>query len=510
MHEARPAVVRITSCATATFSWSVADIERAASALKAPAPGTTLRHPAANGDVETGTGGSSSGVIVNPDGWIVTDAGGPRIPRDSASIESELRKNGARAALERYFGDDVLEAAVRAGTIGAVIDQLALAGTIDHTNVSDEVELANGAKLAYRLEAVSADLAERSCRLALLHIDRRNLPWIEPATGAKPAPGARIWVVGFPAIAGHSDGPLAGWTAQEGELDAAFNPGEVVTPTTGVPPPALIDSNAAIYEGYSGGPVIRREDGRVVGVAFRAAGSRRKAIVSVDAVVALLESKGVRSGERGRFQETYAAALDAAEKGDWVTARQKLAAADELFPSFPDLIRLRSLAEKHESESGNPARVVIPIALLAGLAITAIALYAFLRRGASRKPVIVRPEVTRETEAMPRGRAPETEGPSLGFFLIASGSRRGERIILSGPLLVIGREARACDVVIDHPKVSRIHAEIADDVEGIALTDRGSANGTWVNGRKIDRRILRDGDIIYFGGANAVTIAFDR
>jgi len=510
MHEARPGVVRVSSYATATFSWTDADIGRAAEALKVPSPGTALRRPAAAGDVETGTGGSSTGFIVNPEGWIVTDAAGPRVPRERAALEAELRRNGARAALERHFDDAVLEAALRAGTIGPVIEQLALAGSIDGTRVSDEIELANGAKLAYRVEAVSADIAGRSGRIALLRIDRRNLPWIEPAAGAKPPPGTRIWVVGFPAIAVRGDGPLAGWAAQDAELDAAFNPGEVVTPPAGSSLPALLDTNGAVYEGYSGGPVINRDDGRVVGVAFRGAGERRKAVVSVEAVVALLASRGVKSGDRGKFQETWAAALDAAEKGDWAVAHEKLDAADELFPSFPDLVRLRSEAEKYEKESREPARVVIPVALIAGLAIAAIAVYALLRRGAGRKPSVALPAVTIETEAMPRGRAAETRGPSLGSFLIVSGSRKGERILLSGPVLVIGREARSSDVVFEHPKVSRLHAEIAEDVDGIALTDRGSANGTWVNGRKIDRRILKDGDIIYFGGSNAVTVAFDR
>lgn len=511
MHEARPGVVRISSCATATFSWTADDIERAAAALKVPSPaGTALRRPAAAGDVETGVGGSSSGFIVNPDGWIVTDAEGPRLPRDSASVESELRRNGAKAALERHFDDAALDDALRAGTIGPIVEQLARAGTLDGKRVADEVELANGAKLAYRVEAVSAELAGGSGRIALLRVDRRNLPWIEPASGPKPAPGSRIWVVGFPAIAARGDGPLAGWAAQDADLDAEFNPGEVVMPAAGSSLPAILDTNAAVYEGYSGGPVIGRDDGRVVGVAFRAVGDRRKAVVTIDAVVALLGSRRVKSGDRGRFQETYAAALDAAEKGDWATAREKLDDADELFPSFPDLVRLRSEAEKHEKESGNPARVIIPVAVVGGLAIVAVVAYALLRRGAGRKPSITLPEVMIETEAMPRGRAAETRGPSLGTFLIVSGSRKGERILLSGPLLVIGREARTCDVVFDHPKVSRLHAEISEDVEGIALTDRGSANGTWVNGRKIDRRILKDGDIIYFGGANAVTIAFDR
>lgn len=509
MHESRPGVVRISSYATATFSWSAADLENAAASLKLPPPAESLRRPIAPGEIETGVGGSSSGFIVHPDGWVVTDARGPRVPGDRGTIEAELRRNGARAALERHFEEAALDAALGAGTAGPIVERLALAGTLDAVRIVDAVELANGAELAYRVEAQSAELAGGSARLALLRVDRRNLPTLEPAAGAKPQAGTRLWVVGYPAIATRGEGPLIGWVSQDAELDAAFNPGEVVSPAGSAGAPALLETNAAVYEGYSGGPVINRDDGRVIGVAIRTGGDRRKLVVSSDAVVALLASRGVKTGDRGRFQETYASALDAAQQGDWVLAREKLAAADELFPSFPDLVRLRGEAEKHERESGSVARVAIPVGVIAGLAILAIVAYAMLRRGSKAKPKVEIPEILRESEAMPRGRSSETRGPSLGNFVVVSGSRKGERIRLSGPLLVIGREARSSDVLFEHPKVSRVHAEITEDVEGIALVDRGSANGTWVNGRKIDRRILKDGDIIYFGGANAVTIAFE-
>jgi len=45
----------------------------------------------------------------------------------------------------------VLDAALRAGTFGPVIEQLALAGSIDGPRVTDENEPANGAKPAYRV-----------------------------------------------------------------------------------------------------------------------------------------------------------------------------------------------------------------------------------------------------------------------------------------------------------------------------------------------------------------------
>jgi len=62
----------------------------------------------------------------------------------------------------------------------------------------------------------------------------------------------------------------------------------------------------------------------------------------------------------------------------------------------------------------------------------------------------------------------------------------------------IGRH-RACDVVLDNPAVSRVHAEITTDDDGVWIEDQGSANGVSVNGRRVQREALRDGDVVTIG-----------
>ncbi len=510
VHETRPGVVRIASYATATFAWSSDDIARADASLRGRATGTELRRPASSGEIEAGTGGSASGFVVHPGGIVATDAGAPRAPRERSALEAELRRNGAKAALAKHFEADSLRAAAREGRLEAVVTNLALAASLDDIRVVDEVELANGTRLPYDVAATSESFAGGAARVALLRIDRRNLPALEPATGAASGPGTRLWVVGYPAVATRADDLLGGWVSQDAELEAAFNPGEIVPASASVSGGTLVQTNAAIYEGNSGGPVIRRDDGRVVGIAFRGSSDQKKFVLAIDAIVPMLDRLGLKPGERGRFQETYAAALDAAEKGDWTGARERLAQADALFPNFPDLVRLRAEAERHERESGGLARAALPIAILAVLGIGAIAAYALLRRASHRKPKVAIPAVTRETDAAPRTDPANAASASLGSVIVVNGAREGERIRLIGPVLLVGREASACDLVFDHPKVSRVHAELLDERGRTAIVDRESSNGTWVNGEKISRRILEDGDIIYCGGPNAVILAFNR
>ena len=78
---------------------------------------------------------------------------------------------------------------------------------------------------------------------------------------------------------------------------------------------------------------------------------------------------------------------------------------------------------------------------------------------------------------------------------------------LTGGRFTLGRSA-GCELVFTDDTVSRRHAELRIVDGRWILRDLGSSNGTYVNDQKIDKRYLQDGDIIYFGGRNAVAVAF--
>jgi hypothetical protein len=62
----------------------------------------------------------------------------------------------------------------------------------------------------------------------------------------------------------------------------------------------------------------------------------------------------------------------------------------------------------------------------------------------------------------------------------------------------IGRSS-GCDIVLRDDSVSRRHAEIALRGGVCVLRDLGSSNGTFVNGRQVERTRLRRGDEVVLG-----------
>jgi hypothetical protein len=82
------------------------------------------------------------------------------------------------------------------------------------------------------------------------------------------------------------------------------------------------------------------------------------------------------------------------------------------------------------------------------------------------------------------------------LLLMVEGSSPGKRTFLEKPELLIGRDEQ-CDLVIADRRVSRQHARISLEGDGYILTDLGSRNGTFVNGRELDQPYaLQDGDEI--------------
>ncbi len=88
------------------------------------------------------------------------------------------------------------------------------------------------------------------------------------------------------------------------------------------------------------------------------------------------------------------------------------------------------------------------------------------------------------------------EGTAL---IVRSGAGRpGETYALERDRFTIGRSPEA-DIFLDDVTVSRRHARLLRRAGGFSIEDEGSLNGTYVNRRRVDSKILEDGDEVQIG-----------
>ena len=491
----KPAVVRISAYATARFYyvWAV---------------------PTHEESVPTGAGGSGSGFIIHPDGSILTSGHVVAPTMDPEALHRDLLRNGAISALLQHLPVEELRRLQRGDALERHIVTLARQGRIDNIQMVNEVELSNGEKLPFHLERYSPALNLRGADLALLHVARRNLPTLQLGDSDLVRVGDSIWSVGYPAVASSTDDVIGGWLSRDTDLEATLSPGTITAIKRNVTNTPVFQSNVAIYRGNSGGPAVTRE-GEVVGISTwgHTDAEQIKFLVPINVAKSFLSSAGMAWSSDGEFNRHYRRALDAAVDGKWDVTNEELARASALFPSSPDLILVRHDADR--ALQSMPVWRRHPVAASAvGVAALGV-LVAIVLPFTTRRPRIPKdlpPAKTVETIVTPVVReqqnAPGKAGLILGRFTILNGSRAGERLGLGGSGIRIGRESSICEIVLENPKVSRLHAEVVSIDGKVLLIDRNSSNGTYVNDQKIDKRFLKDGDIIYFGGRNAVAMAF--
>ena len=88
----------------------------------------------------------------------------------------------------------------------------------------------------------------------------------------------------------------------------------------------------------------------------------------------------------------------------------------------------------------------------------------------------------------------QVTGPERGAFVCIEYSSRA---------LFMGRDD-ACDLILDDPSVSRRHSRVyIDSTPGqsnaVILQDLGSTNGTLVNGKEVEKAVLKHGDRVHVG-----------
>lgn len=115
------------------------------------------------------------------------------------------------------------------------------------------------------------------------------------------------------------------------------------------------------------------------------------------------------------------------------------------------------------------------------------------------------PQPSLPEPALQKTRIQGVQPPALAWVAVERGSHQGARQDMHQDRpLAVGRDGQQCELVLDDPEVSGQHALIKYEQGRFVIYDMASTNGTFVNGHRVQRQSLMDGDRIRIGGTTLV------
>jgi pSer/pThr/pTyr-binding forkhead associated (FHA) protein len=117
-------------------------------------------------------------------------------------------------------------------------------------------------------------------------------------------------------------------------------------------------------------------------------------------------------------------------------------------------------------------------------------------RGATTQSEQLSPADQIDREAWLQAAREQVEAP--GDYLVYEESDKLFVVALTREWTRVGRSL-AADLRFDDPTVSRRHALIVRQADGVRVLDDRSLNGVFVNGERVEWRVLRDGDEVTVG-----------
>lgn len=94
-----------------------------------------------------------------------------------------------------------------------------------------------------------------------------------------------------------------------------------------------------------------------------------------------------------------------------------------------------------------------------------------------------------------------------GMLLCTAGPLEGQRVVIEGDGVYIGRDASMAQVVINDSRISKRHVRVMPRGGKVWAIDQGSTNGTFIGGKRITEVELKRGDTIVLAD-NAATFVY--
>jgi hypothetical protein len=376
-------------------------------------------------------------------------------------------------------------------------------------------------------------------------------------------------VIGYPGVA--DMGEFKSILAPKAALEATFTYGHVSAVKPSASGASVLQTDANIDHGNSGGPVLNAK-GQVIGLATFGKDSQHNFVVTSNTALEFVKAVGV-TNELGLTDKLYREGLDLYWQDQFKDAKPKFEQVKRLFPQHSEVDRLLQTSEqaiidgKDKSGFGMGwlvGGVVVILFLIIAVIIIAVVLFLLLRRrgkgkaaamapkpSAAPTPPASRPEPPKPSA--PPAPAPASSAPapaptpppiiprvtpgmtdrtvdlsatvaivrpptdtapiSYGSIKFVSGILTGQSFEIKPDGLCVGRDSNLSQIVVADPRISKRHVWIGVRDGKVAVTDQGSRNGTFLNDPKSERItdvVLSPGDTVILGESDVARFEYEK
>ncbi len=476
---------------------------------------------------------TGSGFLYRPDGYLITNGHVAQLADDKDN-KADLSRN-KEAALEirdaivkaqrEKLGRELTDEEKQGILLDVVklIDQHAL--QIEDMTLT--VFLSNGDHYKGEIKAYSDPITEDGKDVAIIKIDGKNLPTVVLGNSDDVSVGDPLTVIGYPGAA--TSASMSGAFSERSALIPTVTSGRISavnkTDYKGTP---VLQSEASILPGNSGGPAFDA-NGRVVGIATYSLHNANglNFFVPINTAMEFVRQAGAEP-QRGAFDQMWHSALDAYAGQHWYKAHELMGSVLEMLPNQPDATKLQLQAAQNSSALGPVAywvdRLGAGAVATAGavlVLIVVVVIILLIRKPATRIDGSQAHWQSSSAASMaangPALSGTETAKAALpavenfGTLHINNGPLKGNRFQIPQKGLLIGRDPSLCSVVLPDDTVSKEHAWVVPLDNAVAVIDRSSANGTYVNSTdspRISKMTLKTGDRIFIGRKSPTEITY--
>lgn len=486
--------------------------------------------------------GSGSGFIINPNGYIMTNA----------HVVSDIKEGDdkGRQSLLFQLAVQALRALGEATTrenIQQAMRVLSNEARLTSFQRINFVFLQSGSRYPYEIKSYGAPVGEGK-DVAIIKIEIKNAPTLRLGDSDKTQVGDPVWVIGYPAAA---DSEILD---QRSQLEPTTNDGKISAKKTAADGAPILQTNASTTHGNSGGPVIN-EDGKVVGLlTFRGNTVNDQEvqgfnfIVPVNTAQEFVGQAGTQNAE-SLIDAKWVEGLKYYWNQEYSFAQESFSGVLALYPDHSEAQKLITESQeriaKGEDRSGVALGGVMLLLLGGGFLLLvgggAVVLFVVMRKkkaapvsgpqpmqaqqgymqanvGQQSFPPSPVPDSTPTASpqwGQPMGGSPKTEvfaAPSQARLVCTSGPLQGQEFNI-GQGVFIGRDSSRSQIVVADTQVSGQHLWIGMVDGKVIVKDAGSTNGTYINGR-FDQRVteteLNDRDVLTLGAQGTVKFVFRR